>query len=255
MVPARGTARRQCRYGRSNLIQIVQELEGTEGKKSFTPVSKECLSLHNFSWNSQAHSCKVLTQDIFRTEIHSERSINSAMTGINLFTPLSKVRHCDDLHKIHAWSTNFRNELTYRPTEFHENPTNALVPDTRWQANEKTDVMVCTQHFVKNAKQSRIIFIWDTSRGVTAVSVHVRRCPRHASWATKIKLSKQQTVSVDNKNQLDVTFCILYFSSNSCSTCFGQPCVHHQELTTAWCYSLVLVCAVAAGRLSRPVGR
>ena len=61
--------------------------------------------------------------------------------------------------------------------------------------------------------------------------------------------------SVDKKNQLDVTFCILYFSSNSCSTCFEQPCAHHQELTTAWCYSLVLVCAVAAGRLSRPVGR
>ena len=38
---------------------------------------------------------------------------------------------------------------------------------------------------------------------------------------------------VDEKNQLDVTFCILYFSSNSCSTCFGQPCAHHQELTTA----------------------
>ena len=31
-------------------------------------------------------------------------------------------------------------------------------------------------------------------------------------------------------HQLDVTFCILYFSSNSCSTCFGQPCAHHQEL-------------------------
>jgi len=28
-------------------------------------------------------------------------------------------------------------------------------------------------------------------------------------------------------------FCIHYFSSNSCSTCFGQPCAHHQELTTA----------------------
>ena len=39
--------------------------------------------------------------------------------------------------------------------------------------------------------------------------------------------------SVDKKNQIDVTFCILYFSSNSCSTCFGQPCAHHQELTTA----------------------
>ena len=40
-------------------------------------------------------------------------------------------------------------------------------------------------------------------------------------------------IRVDKKNQLDVTFCILYFSSNSCSTCFGQPCTHHQELTTA----------------------
>jgi hypothetical protein len=60
---------------------------------------------------------------------------------------------------------------------------------------------------------------------------------------------------VDKKNQLDVTFCILYFSSNSCSACFGQPCARQQELTTAWCYSLVLVCAAAAERLSRPVGR
>jgi len=38
---------------------------------------------------------------------------------------------------------------------------------------------------------------------------------------------------VDKKNQLDVTFYILYFSTNSCSTCFGQPRAHHQELTTA----------------------
>ena len=59
--------------------------------------------------------------------------------------------------------------------------------------------------------------------------------------------------SVDKKNQLDVTFCILYFSSNSFSTCFGQPSAHHQDLTTAWCYSLVLVCTVAAGRLSSPM--
>ena len=40
-------------------------------------------------------------------------------------------------------------------------------------------------------------------------------------------------INVDKKNQLYVTFCILYFSSNSCSTCFGQPRSHHQELTTA----------------------
>ena len=46
--------------------------------------------------------------------------------------------------------------------------------------------------------------------------------------------------------QLDVTFCILYSSSNSYSTCFRQPCAHHQEMTPAWCFSPVLVCAVAA---------
>ena len=39
---------------------------------------------------------------------------------------------------------------------------------------------------------------------------------------------------MDKKNQLDVTFCILYFSSNSCSTCFGQPCARNMlsNLTT-----------------------
>jgi len=73
------------------------------------------------------------------------------------------------------------------------------------------------------------------------------------SWL--VAHSKHNSCSVDKKNQLDVTFCILYLSSNSCSTCFGQQCAHHQELTTAWCYSLVLVCAVAAGRWSSPVGR
>ena len=49
----------------------------------------------------------------------------------------------------------------------------------------------------------------------------------------KKKILNTTQKHVDKKNQLDVTFCILYFSSNSCSTCFGQPCAHHQELTTA----------------------
>ena len=48
-----------------------------------------------------------------------------------------------------------------------------------------------------------------------------------------LQIVKSFLFSVDKKYQLDVTFCILYFSSNSCSTCFGQPCAHHQELTTA----------------------
>ena len=77
-----------------------------------------------------------------------------------------------------------------------------------------------------------------------------------SSWTCTEALRKSRDFIniVDKTNQLDVTICILYFSSNSCSTCFGQPCAHHPELTSAWCYSLVLVCAVAAGRLSSPVG-
>jgi len=37
-----------------------------------------------------------------------------------------------------------------------------------------------------------------------------------------VPVPKLPLISVDKKNQLDVTFFILYFSSNSCSTCFGQ---------------------------------
>ena len=51
------------------------------------------------------------------------------------------------------------------------------------------------------------------------------------AWSNHV--AKLWYYSVDKKNQLDVTFCILYLSSNSCSTCFGQPYAHHQDLTTA----------------------
>ena len=54
----------------------------------------------------------------------------------------------------------------------------------------------------------------------------------HMRNMLKIWVVNYGCIGVDKKNQLDVTFCILYFSSNSCSTCFGQPCAHHQELTT-----------------------
>jgi len=62
------------------------------------------------------------------------------------------------------------------------------------------------------------------------------KCPLKSSKSKSVIYNSCETLtffSVDKKNQLDVTFCILYFSSNSCSTCFGQPCAHHQELTTA----------------------
>ena len=63
-------------------------------------------------------------------------------------------------------------------------------------------------------------------RGSTTVNMS-------ANPKCKLSPGKNFEPHVDKKNQLDVTFCILYFSSNSCSTCFGQPCAHHQELTTA----------------------
>jgi hypothetical protein len=49
----------------------------------------------------------------------------------------------------------------------------------------------------------------------------------------EISLLQNRIFHVDKKNELDVAFCILYFSSNSSSTCLRQPCAHHQELTTA----------------------
>jgi len=55
-------------------------------------------------------------------------------------------------------------------------------------------------------------------------------------------------------NHVPIIMRCFHFFSTSCTTCFGQPCAHHHEVTTALCYSLVLECAVAAGTLSRPVG-
>ena len=60
------------------------------------------------------------------------------------------------------------------------------------------------------------------------------KCLTHVWIHNAVSVKHNKTLlCVDKKNQLDVTFCILYFSSNSCSTCFGQPCAHHQDMTTA----------------------
>ena len=71
----------------------------------------------------------------------------------------------------------------------------------------------------------------------TAMNIQgLQNAPQFLTGCMSISVSRGAVlhgISVDKKNQLDVTFCILYFSSNSCSTCFGQPCAHHQELTTA----------------------
>ena len=97
-------------------------------------------------------------------------------------------------------------------------------------------------------------FVWNISHSRKNRARYDQNCKlvKYPLFLSNINETWNFQIDVDKKNQLDVTFCLLYFSSNSCSTCFGQPCAHHQELTTAWCYSLVLVCAVAAGRLSRP---
>jgi hypothetical protein len=61
-----------------------------------------------------------------------------------------------------------------------------------------------------------------------------RKFPDSYRYADKsLYRPEKRQVNVDKKNQLDDTFCILYFSSNSCSTCFGEPCAHHQELTNS----------------------
>ena len=47
-------------------------------------------------------------------------------------------------------------------------------------------------------------------------------------------LFKKQWLFSMDKKPTRCHFCvILYFSFTSCSTCFGQPCAHLQELTTA----------------------
>jgi len=49
-------------------------------------------------------------------------------------------------------------------------------------------------------------------------------CQKDSLLWRPTKIRDTRTYSVDKKNQIDVTFCILYFSSNSCSTCLGQLC-------------------------------
>ena len=112
-----------------------------------------------------------------------------------------------------------------------------------------------TQGFSSVWRLLRMFYV----QGIRKIQKIIVRLKLKTTLMNKINISTsynfETQFNVDKKNQLNVTFCMTYFSSNSCSTCFGQPCAHHQELTTAWCYSLVLVCAVAAARLSSPVGR
>ena len=91
---------------------------------------------------------------------------------------------------------------------------------------------------------------------ITLHEDHKFLCKRKSSMLVAENWSnKYRAYGVDKNIQVDVTFCILYFSSNNCWICFGQPCTHYEELRTAWCYCFVFVCALASGRLTRPFGK
>ena len=87
----------------------------------------------------------------------------------------------------------------------------------------------------------KLRFLSRPDRSLVAVTTDIFRHSRTSEmflyWSRSHRADRAYrtgSFSVDKKkNQLDVTFCILYFSSNSCSTCFGQPCAYHQELKTA----------------------
>ena len=114
----------------------------------------------------------------------------------------------------------------------------ALVPLTR-EKNMRQDRVQAV-----GCRRFKIIYIISNENYVYSSSktVAIRLVCFHYDYLISVQYiptvpltygSTQTNISVDKKNQLDVTFCILYLSSNSCSTCFGQPCAHHQELTTA----------------------
>ena len=59
------------------------------------------------------------------------------------------------------------------------------------------------------------------------------KCKTYQTELTVLAVLEIYFFCVDNK-PTSCHFCvILYFSFTSCSTCFGQPCAHLQELTTA----------------------
>jgi hypothetical protein len=86
---------------------------------------------------------------------------------------------------------------------------------------------------VREANELRLVTVKSPLLMAFLSVLYARHRPSLEAEGTRLGIKKRREYSVDKKNQLDVTFCILYFSSNSCSKCFGQPCAHHQELTTA----------------------
>ena len=116
-------------------------------------------------------------------------------------------------------------------TEIHTETQRLSITCTVFQAELCGIIMAVDWIQIQGQKTSSYAIYVDSK--ATLLAIANKHTTRPLAVATRLKINELRNSSVDKKNQLDVTFCILYFSSNSCSTCFGQPCAHHQELTTA----------------------
>ena len=79
---------------------------------------------------------------------------------------------------------------------------------------------------VDKKNQLDVTFVFFISLLIVAQHVSGNHVPIISSWRLRDVIALCWYVTW--LHQLDVTFCILYFSSTSCSKCFGQPCAHHQ---------------------------
>ena len=74
-------------------------------------------------------------------------------------------------------------------------------------------------------------------------------CSKELSAATKYRQSviidKYYTMLNKKPTRCHLVLYYIYFPFISCSTCFGPPCAHPQELTTWWYFCRVWCSAVA----------
>jgi hypothetical protein len=118
-----------------------------------------------------------------------------------------KKNHSDFRYGNHSWtwSDNKVRELT-TAVAFKVLPLGSYAPVPAPSPSFKTILELVLWNGPQNC------------RCITPDIINVNKMP---SFQCFLYLREQNKVSVDKKNQLDVTICILYFSSNSCSTCFG----------------------------------
>ena len=75
--------------------------------------------------------------------------------------------------------------------------------------------------------------LWRCNTQCSETSAHKVQTPGDHPKERVQQCSNSLRFNVD-KNPTRCHFCVIvYFSFTSCSTCFGQPCAHLQELTTA----------------------